>query len=324
MRKPNAAAFIAFSVLMATVGVVAFGDLLSGQLDALALPLPPGERDITHLTVGPDGAIYAAVSGADGGRRRFLRYDPASGEPPRLLEDPRELPMCPVPADAVAWIWDASWERVYCLSPTGELRRYQQDGAAETLGHVAGTRPFEPEGYQVSRALFLDAEGNVYTAGKGGALYRYSPETENLQALDARLPAVRGREPWASLDAAVAGPDGLVYGGTYDGYLFTFDPETSEVRNLGKPLRQQRICGLAFGAGGILYGVGGEAEGMARSFAYDPRSARFTLGGALRRSPSGWPVMDPVNAMVVDTRGNAYIASGGRLGNLYVWGPERE
>jgi len=57
MRKPNAAAFIAFSVLMATVGVVAFGDLLSGQLDALALPLPPGERDITHLTVGPDGAM---------------------------------------------------------------------------------------------------------------------------------------------------------------------------------------------------------------------------------------------------------------------------
>ena len=75
--------------------------------------------------MGPDQFIYGVISDADRQQRRFFVYGPASGDAPRLLQKEDALPM----------------------------------------RQVAGTRPFEPRGYQVSEARFLDAEGNIHTAG---------------------------------------------------------------------------------------------------------------------------------------------------------------
>ena len=292
-------------VVSLAVAVLLCGRALAGglgELKTIDLRLRPGERSVTRLLIGPDGAIYgeASVDGAE--EPRLFRYDPAKGGPPELVD---ALPQ----EDGVS---------AYALSATGALQHRLPDGTLEELGQVAGTRPFEPKGYQISRALFGDADGNVYTAGEGGAIYRYSPQQKKLEALDARLPAVVGREPWASLDAAVLRPDGLVYGGTFDGYLFTFDLETHEVVNLGKPLRQQRIRGLAFSRG-KLYGVGGEEEGLQRSFAVDLETRGFELGGTLKSEVQFRHLYDPVGAMVADEDGNIYLGMTGRLGNLFVW-----
>jgi outer membrane protein assembly factor BamB len=205
---------------------------------------------------------------------------------------------------------------VYFLNDTGILCR-DQFSTTNAIGQVAGTRPFEKDGYQLSHTLVFDHDGNVLTTGKDGALFRYSVASNKLEQLTARLPAVKGREPWASLDAAVLGPDGLIYGGTFDGYIFTFNPKTLEVINLGKPLRQQRLRGLAFSTG-RLYGIGGEDDGFCRSFAFDPKTRGFELGGTLRTTDNK-VITAPVGAMAADKDGNIYIGTTGRLGNLYVW-----
>lgn len=318
MRGTQRAIFVTSWVLaglfcQATLGAT---EMLS-ELRTVNLLFPPGERSIICLVIGPDEMLYGATARPAENAPGLFRYDPAGKEPPALMSSPKALPMRPAPVHAKAWMWDASWRCGYSLSATGMLHLHREDGSVKELGQVAGTRPHEPEGYQVSKALFTDVEGNVYTAGAAGVLYRYSPVEGKLKGLKAKLPAVRGREPWASLDAASPGPDGLIYGGSFDGYIFTFDPKTHEVVNLGKPLRQQRIQGLVF-SGDKLYGVGGEEEGLPRAFAYDPQTSGFQLGGTLRVA-AGDIIREPVGGLVADQEGRIYVGTTGRLGNLYVW-----
>ena len=302
-------------------------------LKKVDLPFPPGERSVSQLVVAPDGKVYGTcvVSREEGSR--LFRYDPQDGSIDSVarLPDPLIQPDDLLGGAVRAWAWDASGKGGYSLSKTGVMRLHKADGTEEELGQVSGRIGFGNPDYQVSEAFFFDAEGSVYTAGGGGVIYRYSPAEKKLEALGARLPAVKGRGRWASLDAAVSGPDGLVYGGTFDGYLFTFDPKTLEVVNLGKPLRQRRIQGLVFSRG-KLYGVGGEAEGMPRAFAFDLKTRGFELGGTLRadtkdtdyptsgimKNEQGY-IYEPIGAMVADEQGNIYIGATGRLGNLYVW-----
>lgn len=75
-------------------------------------------------------------------------------------------------------------------------------------------------------------------------------------------------------------PNRLVYGGRFDGYIFTPDLSTITVVNLGKPLRQQRILGLAFQRGKV-YGISGEAQGRPRTFASNPQAGGFDLGNTI-------------------------------------------
>jgi len=315
----------------------AAGALDTTDLKKVDLPFLPGERSVSQLVVAPDGKVYGTCIVSREQGPRLFRYDPQNGSLDSVgrLPDPLIQPEDLLGGAVTAWAWDPSWMGGYCLSDTGAMRFYKADGTEQELGQVAGTLAFAPTEYQVSKAIFFDAEGNVYTAGSGGAIYRYSPAEKKLEALGAWLPAVTGRESWASLDAAVLGPDGLVYGGTFDGYLFTFDPKTLEVVNLGKPLRQRRIQGLAFSKG-KLYGIGGEDEGMPRAFAFDPKTRGFELGGLLRADTNGtdYPptgimkgeqgyIYEPIGAMVTDEQGNIYIGTTGRLGNLYVWEVEQ-
>jgi hypothetical protein len=248
-------------------------------LKPIELPFPPGERSMEQLQVG-DAVASVVVGWTSGIKTHSFSVDREG----KLSVGKMAPPARPIdPAE------------------------------------VAGLRPKEPQGRQISRAIVADADGRFHTAGKDGFLFRWASATTKAEQLTARLPAVQGREPWASLDAAVLGPDGLIYGGTFDGYIFTFNPKTLEVINYGKPLRQQRVQGLAFSKG-KLYGIGGEPDGFPRAFAFDPQTKSFQLGGTLKFGPGTYDmIMEPVGAMVADKDGNIYIGTTGRLGNLYVW-----
>jgi hypothetical protein len=283
-------------------------------LKVIELSLPPGERSVVELIVTPEGTIRGRTEGR---KPHSFEYDPGSGE---VRTAPRALPAV---GNAAAWLREPTAEVSFVLTGDGTLTKAELPGRAKwlDLGKVAGVRPKEKEGFQLSKALVRDADGIVYTAGKDGLLYRYVPGSNQVEQLAVRLPAVVGREPWASLDAAVLGPDGLIYGGTFDGYIFTFHPKTLEVINQGKPLRQQRIQGFAFSKG-RLYGVGGEPDGLPRAFAFDPQSKSFQLGGLLRFGAGTYDfIMEPVGAMVADPDGTIYLGSTGRLGNVFVWQP---
>jgi len=303
------------------------------EIQTIDTPLRPGLRSVERLLLLPDG-LYGVTLG-EGGEIGYVHLDAAGEKAAKVdsLPDGVVEPMEIVDRDS-CFTWAPTPDTAYSLSPSGKLLKHTGRGVqrkTEELGQVSGTRPFEDkrdtpaEGYQRSRVMFFDAQGNLYTAGKDGFLFRYSPTTGKLEQLQARLPAIRGREPWASLDAATAGPDRLIYGGTFDGYLFSLDLKTMTVVNLGKPLRQHRMPGLIF-RNGKLYGIGGEEDGLPRTFMFDPTTRGFVLGGPVQ--PEIPPGHGPRSlygfsapAAVVDPQGRIYLGTTGRHGKLYRWNP---
>ena len=305
------------------------------EIQTIDLPLRPGLRSVERLVLLPEG-LYGVTLG-EAGEIGYVHLE-ADGEKAvkvAALPDGVVEPLEVADRDS-CFTWAPTPGTAYSLSPSGKLLKHTGRGAqrkTEELGQVSGTRPFEnkphttAEGCQRSRVMFFDAPGDLYTAGKDGFLFRYSPATGTLEQLPARLPAVRGREPWASLDAATRGPDGLVYGGTFDGYLFSLDLKTLKVVNLGKPLRQQRMPGLVC-RDGKLYGIGGEEDGYPRTFVFDPATRGFTLGGPVQTevTPGHGPrslYEFSAPALVVDPLGRIYLATTGRHGKLYRWNPRR-
>jgi tricorn protease-like protein len=138
----------------------------------------------------------------------------------------------------------------------------------------------------VSRALVCDAAGRVYGSGAQASIFRYDPANGALDRLEGGLPIGMGTENGLiaepSLSAAVLASDGMVYGGTVqDGYLFSFDPATATVRNLGKPTRQGHIRALAEWAGDI-YGLVGEDGGKCHLFRYGLSSGSLEDLGVLQ------------------------------------------
>lgn len=286
----------------------------------LPLPLPPGERSVSQLLQAPDGNVYGIVPIADG-RSRFVRI--AGDE----VSEVKQIPGLVVPPPKImanssdTWNWDFVKQQGYILASNGRLRTYSADGNARDLGQVAGTRPFEEKtGFQLSRALLFTATGEVCTAGENGAIFHYAPGTDTVTKLKAKLPAIVGREPWASLDAAVIAPDGIIYGGTYDGYIFSFDPKTLAVINFGKPFRAQRISALFFREN-LLYGIGGGEDDLPHVFCFNPTTRGFTLGGLFTDgiTPRLLNYYEPVSACAADAAGNIYFSTTGRLGSLFRW-----
>lgn len=293
-------------------------DLFKGAT-VVPFPFPPGERSIARL-VSLDGAIISGTIRADDGTLRLFSIERGQLKeehpPVTFSKELNELLANP----AYPMLMDIQHLSLFAINSSGKLIKIDTVGNITEIGLVAGTRPFEPKGYQISHAMAQGPDGAIYTAGANGAIFKYDPAANKLEKLNASLPAMKGREPWASLDAGVFGPDGLLYGGTFDGYLFTFDPKTNMVVNIGKPFRTQRIRGLAF-RNGKLYGIGGDDDGMPRSFAFDPQTRGFELGGAIPDPNGGSPLLEPIGAMFSLPDGTIYFSTTGRLANLYMWKP---
>jgi len=192
----------------------------------------------------------------------------------------------------------------------------------------------------ISRSLMVGDDGRVYFAGyyaemkdrnelgeddAMGFILALDPQTGEIDELDVRLPAVIGRRRFASIDASVKLNDGSFLGGTSDGYIFQFNPRDRAVECFGKPLRQQNICGLAKGADGLVYGVGGEPAGLPRLFAFDPAERRMYLG----TSPSGNPPelsnqsFGDIGAAVSTSDGTLICGERERRGFLLIYRPEK-
>jgi hypothetical protein len=136
-------------------------------------------------------------------------------------------------------------------------------------------------------------------------------------------PAVPGREPYTRVDAFLPEKSGAIYGGTSDGYLFRLNPENLTVTNLGKPLNQYRIAGLAWGANGKIYGVGGDELEMARLFSYDPADGSYELPGFIdvnRRPYFAWQAY-VIGDIVSDARGTVFLGENERISKLYLFFP---
>jgi hypothetical protein len=193
---------------------------------------------------------------------------------------------------------------------------------------------------QVSRAIAIDPATGAYTGGADGFLYRYDPETHKIEKTTLRLPAAAGREPWASLDAAVVygrasqekGDYAALLGGTSDGYLIElrlFAKDKFQLRSRGKPLAQGTIQGLAAtehhgprvpGDGGhdahVVYGIGGSFDGMSRSFRFSHGGSTSSIWPGVIPHVNGQPGLNGFGALIADGQGNLYAGERDRIGRL--------
>ena len=279
----------------------------------------PGEESIFHsLAARSDGSIYIGTSLVNVGRvaergqdvlaryegyagGHIYRFDPAAElesrqrmqhpQPDRALGFYQDLGI-PVPGQAIVCLVMNMMNRdeLYGVTfPGGNF--FVADpttGETEDKGPIAGPPLNEEPFRSIPRALVIDEAGRVWGAGDYGALFHYDPDSEEIvQHPGLRLPSELGREFKTILDAMVPGPEGVLYGGTSDGFVFRFDPALSKVTNLGKPMSQYRVRGLAFSRDGDLYGVGGAEGGAARLFVYRTAEGGFENLGLLdvNRSP---------------------------------------
>ncbi|HKS97734.1 MAG TPA: hypothetical protein VJV74_16590 [Terriglobia bacterium] len=283
----------------------------------------------TALAVDNNGAGYDHYPGG-----HLLKYVPAEDKARKGIRIEQACPVADlgIPAKGqgiYALAIDRSRGFLYGLTyPDGEFFSYQiQSGVAKAHGRVATDlipgEKFEHE-KAIGRALALDQDGNVFTSGEGGRLYRFNIKTQQLERLEIGLPAVPGREVYNRVDAWTADAVGNLYGGTSDGYLFRLSPANLAVVNLGKPLNQYRIRGLVLAHNGKLYGIGGDNDEMARLFSYDPASGFYELLGMIdvnHRPYYSWQgyVFD---SMAVGLDGTVYLGQAERKSKLYLYYPQ--
>ncbi|MBN1956370.1 MAG: PQQ-binding-like beta-propeller repeat protein [Anaerolineae bacterium] len=168
------------------------------------------------------------------------------------------------------------------------------------------TQPFNPGVNPVDLGIAVTGEDyiNCLAADSGGRIYGGTGWYGHLFYYDTASPGFvdLGPPPSSrSIYSLAVAPDDTVYGGTYLGYLFSYNPSGGGFSNLGQPIPTERyIHALAFGADGLLYG--GSAYKQGRFFSYDPDSGTLTDMGR-----AAWGV-NSVEAMTTDGSGNIYGA----------------
>lgn len=181
---------------------------------------------------------------------------------------------------------DAKGTTLYGITyPSGIFFRYNvTTGVVKTFDDVAPTKKdlsrlheyaLNPEDY-LGKALVEDNSGVIYGSAAINRIFAFNPKDDSFTILESAVPEVWGRRTLGQIESWAKSPDGMLYGGNAgDGQLFTIDPATRKVTNLGKPIMMPRLRGLAFAQDGKLYGVAGGAPGYAHLFSYDAKGAGF-------------------------------------------------
>jgi hypothetical protein len=289
----------------------------------------PGAKAVTQaLAIAANGTVFLGTSPSG----HLLEYVPRDlddlqieiGKPLTVADDGIAVAGESVSALAV----DRKRDVIYGLTkPNGHFFRYSiREKKFSDLGVVAKNVPWGEKRERekmISRMLVVDAEGNVFASGEDGVFYRWNRTSEMLEKLSIHAPAVPGREAHTEVDAFLLDASGMIYGGTSDGYLFRLDPVKLSVTNLGKPLNQYHVAGLATGEDGKIYGVGGDTSEMARMFSYDPASGAYNVLGFIdvnRRPYFAWQAYE-IGAVIADQQGAVFIGEDERISKLYLFYP---
>ena len=172
--------------------------------------------------------------------------------------------------------------------------------------------------YFPPRAIICDNDGNVWGSRDQGFFFKYDVKEDILFETKIEMPLMIGTEDAIiteiSVDALIKDKNGIIYGGTYsDGYLFKLDPKSGKVICMGKPIRQQRIRGLTFGEDGLLYGIGGEDNGISKVFRYNPDNGDMRELGVIHED--GWTIYR-MDTIITGADGYIYIGESSRTSHL--------
>ena len=280
------------------------------------------------LAVSDAGDVY--IGTAPGGRLlKYARQEPASDTVPQLSKPVKVSDLgAPVPGEMISALEiDRGRNTIYGLTkPNGHFFSYGIESGKFGIHGKVAERNMPGENFEkaknIGRAIAVAADGNAYTSGEGGRLWQFSG---TLQKLEITVPSIPGREAYNRVDSWATGGDGtLLYGGTSDGYLFSFDTKNLRIRNLGKPFNRYRLSALVEARNRKLYGVGGEEDEMAQLFSYDPREGTYELLGMVdvnRRPYYSWQAY-VIGCAALGLDGTIYLGQSERKSKLYLYHPE--
>ncbi len=186
-----------------------------------------------------------------------------------------------------------------------------------------------PERYwrSLSRALVCDGSGRVFMSGIYGIIRYYFPITKKLVSTDLKIPGdyyyMQFYEDYAVVEYFAKDSSGLIYGGTSDGYLFTIDPASMRLINLGKVRGSRRLRCLTTGMDGKVYLMAGERSSSrpCQFYCFNPQDGGFEDLGLLivDRSPYYYWRGQQFDAMTTGKDGTLYIGESERRSHLYIY-----
>jgi len=182
----------------------------------------------------------------------------------------------------------------------------------------------------LSRALICDDSGKVYMSGNKGMLKYYDPETGELVNTDIQVPGdyyyLQFYQDYTAVEYFAKDTGNLIYGGTTDGYLFSFDTQNMELNNLGKVRASRRLRCLTVGKEGKVYMMAGERSTTrpCQFYLYDPHLGRFETLGLLiaDRSPYYYWRGQQFDCMTTGLDGTIYFGESERKSHLFLYIPQ--
>jgi hypothetical protein len=273
---------------------------------------------------------YASYPGG-----HLFRYDPRTGDQ-RVLYPGDPAPVenlgVAVPKNGIyALEIDAGANAIYGVTyPDGRFFSYDiSNRRFKDLGEIDSEVFFhgpEREWRSLPRALAVGQDGRVYTSGKDGFLTYYDPKDGGLHLTTARVPGeyypVQAYSGHPVVEAFAQSPEGLIYGASSDGFVFSFEPRTQKLINLGKPRVSRRIRALAL-SHVTLYMIAGERIEPCRLFTYDLKGGGFDDLGVLAvdRSPYFSWRGHQFDSMAAGPTGTIYIGESERRSHLFLYLP---
>ncbi len=241
----------------------------------------------------------------------------------------------PVPKNSIyALTVSPEGDVIYGLTyPDGHFFIYDITGKKfKDMGEIDKDVTFHgPERHwrSLPRALICDDSGRVYTSSTDGALVYYCPHSEKILSTGLAIPSDR-YHAHISIDYAVVeyfakDSSGLIYGGSSDGYLFSFNPNKTELINLGKLRVPRRLRCLAVGKDGKVYMIAGErmTSRPCQFYSYNPQNGGFQDLGLLiaDRSPHYRWRGYQFDCMTTGNDGTIFIGESEYRSHLFIYIP---
>jgi hypothetical protein len=225
-------------------------------------------------------------------------------------------------------------DEIYGITyPDGHFFIYNIDQKKFTdLGAIDNKIVFHgPERYwrSLPRALICDDSGKVFMSGTDGKIKFYDPMVKKIITSDLKIPGdyyyMQFFEDYTVVEYFAKSPTGLIYGGTCDGYLFSLDPVSMNIINLGKVRSSRRLRCLTIGNDGKVYLMAGERSSSrpCQFYCYNPDTGGFEDLGLLiaDRSPYYYWRGQQFDAMTSGNDGTIYLGESERRSHLFLYIP---
>lgn len=220
-------------------------------------PIPSG-GSVTALALGTNGKVYGVTSST-----HLFVFNPLDNSIADKGMTPGHLPL------ALTWgvdgkLYGGGWESTlwsYNLGTNSFASRGQVPGGRRIIGLATGHHGL----------IYIGTEAEADQNLKGH-LFSFDPTTNTFSDIG-------GIGDQISVGyGLITGPDGKIYGGTYqNGHFFMYDPSSGILTDKGQPIASQRAVGsLAVGGDGKIYGGVQESGHL---FSYDPSSGTFSDKG---------------------------------------------